>query len=100
MKALAEGQYVKHFQYGCGVITEWERLRSVRAPSAARRQSPPPHPRKPGPQLKPPGASNWGIGISRGTVICLLLLIREERGRDLSQSEHGSPPPASHPPLD
>ena len=21
MKALAEGQYVKHFQYGCGVIT-------------------------------------------------------------------------------
>ncbi len=22
MKALAEGQYVKHFQYGCGVITE------------------------------------------------------------------------------
>jgi hypothetical protein len=22
MKALAEGKYVKHFQYGCGVITE------------------------------------------------------------------------------
>ncbi len=22
MKALTEGQYVKHFQYGCGVITE------------------------------------------------------------------------------
>ncbi len=22
MKALAEGQYVKHFQYGCGVIRE------------------------------------------------------------------------------
>ena len=22
MKGLAEGQYVKHFQYGCGVITE------------------------------------------------------------------------------
>jgi hypothetical protein len=22
MKALAEGQYVKHFQYGCGVVTE------------------------------------------------------------------------------
>ena len=22
MKALVEGQYVKHFQYGCGVITE------------------------------------------------------------------------------
>ncbi|MEW5979435.1 MAG: hypothetical protein AB1898_26870 [Acidobacteriota bacterium] len=22
MKALAPGQYVKHFQYGCGVITE------------------------------------------------------------------------------
>jgi len=22
MKALAEGLYVKHFQYGCGVITE------------------------------------------------------------------------------
>lgn len=22
MKGLAEGQYIKHFQYGCGVITE------------------------------------------------------------------------------
>ncbi len=22
MKALAEGQYVKHFQYGCGVVTD------------------------------------------------------------------------------
>lgn len=22
MKALPEGQYIKHFQYGCGVITE------------------------------------------------------------------------------
>jgi hypothetical protein len=22
MKALAEGKYIKHFQYGCGVITE------------------------------------------------------------------------------
>jgi hypothetical protein len=22
MKVLAEGQYVKHFQYGCGVVTE------------------------------------------------------------------------------
>ena len=22
MKALAEGQYIKHFQYGCGVIKE------------------------------------------------------------------------------
>ena len=22
MKALEEGQYVKHFQYGCGVVTE------------------------------------------------------------------------------
>lgn len=22
MKALAEGQYIKHFQYGCGVVTE------------------------------------------------------------------------------
>jgi hypothetical protein len=22
MKGLAEGQYIKHFQYGCGVVTE------------------------------------------------------------------------------
>ena len=22
MKTLAEGQYIKHFQYGCGVVTE------------------------------------------------------------------------------
>ena len=22
MKGLSEGQYIKHFQYGCGVITE------------------------------------------------------------------------------
>lgn len=22
MKVLSEGQYVKHFQYGCGVVTE------------------------------------------------------------------------------
>jgi hypothetical protein len=22
MKAIAAGQYVKHFQYGCGVVTE------------------------------------------------------------------------------
>ncbi len=28
MKALAEGQYVKHFQYGCGVITESDEERT------------------------------------------------------------------------
>jgi hypothetical protein len=22
MKSLSEGQYIKHFQYGCGVVTE------------------------------------------------------------------------------
>lgn len=24
MKAIAEGSYIKHFQYGCGVVTESE----------------------------------------------------------------------------
>ena len=28
MKALAEGQYVKHFQYGCSVITESDEERT------------------------------------------------------------------------
>jgi hypothetical protein len=28
MKALAEGKYVKHFQYGCGVITESDEERT------------------------------------------------------------------------
>lgn len=28
MKALAEGLYVKHFQYGCGVITESDNERT------------------------------------------------------------------------
>ena len=28
MKALAQGQYVKHFQYGCGVITESNEART------------------------------------------------------------------------
>ena len=28
MKALTQGQYVKHFQYGCGVITESNEART------------------------------------------------------------------------
>ena len=28
MKALAQGQYVKHFQYGCGIITESNEART------------------------------------------------------------------------
>src|SRR5207245_8739652 len=28
MEAVAEGQYVKHFQYGCGVITESDEERT------------------------------------------------------------------------
>ncbi len=29
MKALAEGQYIKHFQYGCGVVTESDAERTT-----------------------------------------------------------------------
>lgn len=29
MRGLAEGQYVKHFQYGCGVITETDADRTT-----------------------------------------------------------------------
>ena len=29
MKGLAEGQYIKHFQYGCGVITETDAERTT-----------------------------------------------------------------------
>lgn len=29
MKGLAEGQYVRHFQYGCGVITETDADRTT-----------------------------------------------------------------------
>jgi hypothetical protein len=29
MKGLAEGQYIKHFQYGCGVITETDADRTT-----------------------------------------------------------------------
>jgi len=29
MKGLAEGQYIKHFQYGCGVITETDSDRTT-----------------------------------------------------------------------
>ena len=28
MKALPKGQYIKHFQYGCGVITESDQERT------------------------------------------------------------------------
>jgi len=29
VKALAEGQYIKHFQYGCGVVTESDAERTT-----------------------------------------------------------------------
>ena len=29
VRALAEGQYVKHFQYGCGVVTESDAERTT-----------------------------------------------------------------------
>ena len=29
MKNLAEGQYIKHFQYGCGVVTESDTERTT-----------------------------------------------------------------------
>ncbi len=29
MKGLSEGQYIKHFQYGCGVITETDADRTT-----------------------------------------------------------------------
>jgi len=29
MKGLAEGQYIKHFQYGCGVVTETDSDRTT-----------------------------------------------------------------------
>jgi hypothetical protein len=28
-KALEEGQYIKHFQYGCGVVTDSSRDRTI-----------------------------------------------------------------------
>lgn len=29
MKGLAEGQYIRHFQYGCGVVTETDSDRTT-----------------------------------------------------------------------
>jgi hypothetical protein len=29
MKALTEGEYVKHFQYGCGVVTDSDNQRTT-----------------------------------------------------------------------